>query len=93
MIEASISVGDPESLVLILGTKDQHLKQIREAIPANFSTRDGKIYINGDEQAVIQATTVLEELRTLLGPRTADRHRSSAASHSPRHEWRKDAAG
>ena len=36
MIEASISVGDPESLVLILGTKDQHLKQIREAIPASY---------------------------------------------------------
>ena len=66
MIEASISVGDPESLVLILGTKDQHLKQIREAIPANISTRDGKIYIHGNEHAVIQATTVLEELRTLL---------------------------
>ncbi len=66
MIEASISVGDPESLVLILGTKDQHLKQIREAIPANFSTRDGKIYVQGEEQAVILATSVLEELRTLL---------------------------
>jgi phosphate starvation-inducible PhoH-like protein len=66
MIEASISVGDPESLVLILGTKDQHLKQIREAIPANFSVKDGSIFIHGEEQAVIQATTVLEELRTML---------------------------
>jgi phosphate starvation-inducible PhoH-like protein len=66
MIEASISVGDPESLVLILGTKDQHLKQIREAIPASFSVKDGNIFINGEEQAVIQATTVLEELRTML---------------------------
>jgi phosphate starvation-inducible PhoH-like protein len=66
MIEASISVGDPESLVLILGTKDQHLKQIREAIPATFSVKDGNIFINGEEQAVIQATTVLEELRTML---------------------------
>jgi phosphate starvation-inducible PhoH-like protein len=66
MIEASISVGDPESLVLILGTKDQHLKQIREAIPATFSVKDGNIFIHGEEQAVIQATTVLEELRTML---------------------------
>jgi phosphate starvation-inducible PhoH-like protein len=66
MIEASISVGDPESLVLILGTKDQHLKQIREAIPATFSVKDGNIFIHGEEQAVIKATTVLEELRTML---------------------------
>ncbi|TWU28523.1 PhoH family protein [Bythopirellula polymerisocia] len=67
MIESSISVGDPESLVLMLGTKDQHLKQIREAIPANISTRDGRIFVHGEEDAVIKATSVLEELRTLLG--------------------------
>ncbi len=67
MIEASISVGDPENLIMILGTKDQHLKQIREAIPANITARDGQIFVHGDEGAVIQATAVLEELRTLLG--------------------------
>ena len=66
MIEASISVGDPENLVLMLGTKDQHLKQIRETIPANISTRDGRIFVHGEEDAVIKATAVLEELRTLL---------------------------
>ena len=52
---------------MILGTKDQHLKQIREAIPANITARDGQIFVHGDEGAVIQATAVLEELRTLLG--------------------------
>lgn len=67
MIEASISVGDPENLLLILGTKDQNLKQIRERIPANISTRDGRIYVHGDETDVIKATAVLEELRTLVG--------------------------
>lgn len=66
MIESSISVGDPENLVLMLGTKDQHLKQIRETIPANISTRDGRIFVHGEEDAVIKATAVLEELRTLL---------------------------
>ncbi len=66
MIESSISVGDPENLVLMLGTKDQHLKQIRESIPANISTRDGRIFVHGEEDAVIKATAVLEELRTLL---------------------------
>ncbi len=67
MIEATISVGDANSLVLLLGTKDQHLKQIRETIPAKISAREGKILVQGEEDAVMQATAVLEELRTRVG--------------------------
>lgn len=66
MIESTISVGTAENLVLLLGTKDQHLKQIRNSIPASISTRDGKIVVQGEEQDVIQATAVLEELRRRL---------------------------
>ncbi len=67
MIEASISVPTAEDLVLLLGTKDQHLRQIRGSIPAKIATRDGKILVQGDEDAVIQATAVLEELRATIG--------------------------
>ncbi len=67
MIEATISVGDAESLVLLLGTKDQHLKLIRETIPAKISTREGNILVQGEEDAVIQATAVLEEIRSRIG--------------------------
>lgn len=67
MIESTISVGNAENLVLLLGTKDQHLKQIRSSIPAKISTRDGKILVQGDEVDVIQATAVFEELRSRLG--------------------------
>jgi phosphate starvation-inducible PhoH-like protein len=67
MIEASIAVGNAEDLVLLLGTKDQHLRQIRGSIPAKISTRDGKVVVQGDEDAVIQATAVLEELRATIG--------------------------
>jgi len=63
MIESTIVVGTAENLVLLLGVKDQYLKQIRSTIPANISTRDGNILVQGDEEAVIQATAVLEELR------------------------------
>ncbi len=66
MIEASISVGSAEDLVLLLGTKDQHLRQIRGMIPAKISTRDGKVVLQGDESAVIQAKAVLEELRAVI---------------------------
>jgi phosphate starvation-inducible PhoH-like protein len=67
MIEATISVGDAESLVLLLGTQDQHLKQIRETIPAKISTREGNVLVQGEEDAVLQATAVLEELRSRIG--------------------------
>jgi len=66
MIESTISVGTAENLILLFGTKDQHLKQIRSAIPANISTRDGKILVQGEEADVIKATAVLEELRKRL---------------------------
>jgi len=66
MIEATISVGDAENLILLLGVQDQHLKQIRGTIPAKISVRDGKIVVQGDEADVLQATAVLEELRTRL---------------------------
>jgi phosphate starvation-inducible PhoH-like protein len=67
MIEASIPVGNADELILLLGTKDQHLRQIRGAIPAKISTREGKVVIQGEEDAVIQATAVLEELRATVG--------------------------
>jgi phosphate starvation-inducible PhoH-like protein len=67
MIEASISVGKPEELVLLLGTKDQHLRQIRGSLPAKISVRDGQVIIQGEEDAVVKATAVLEELRSAVG--------------------------
>jgi len=66
MIEATISVGSAENLVLLFGAKDQHLKQIRGMIPAKISTRDGKIHVLGDEGAVHQATSVLEQLKSAV---------------------------
>jgi phosphate starvation-inducible PhoH-like protein len=36
-------------------------------IPAKITTRDGKVVVQGDEDAVIQATAVLEELRATIG--------------------------
>jgi phosphate starvation-inducible PhoH-like protein len=67
MIEATITVGDAESLILLLGTNDQHLKQIRNAIPATISPRDGKILVQGEEDAVLQATSVFDQLRSRIG--------------------------
>lgn len=63
MIEATISVGNAENLVPLLGTRDQNLRQIREAIPAKISARDGRIHVTGEEIAVQRAIAVLEQLK------------------------------
>src|SRR3972149_5655907 len=66
MIEATIPVGDADELVLLLGASDQHLRRIRESVPAKISARDGKIHVSGDEQAVLQATEIIEQIKNSI---------------------------
>jgi len=67
MIEATIPVGTPDELVLLLGASDQHLRRIRDSVPAKISARNGKIHVSGDEQAVFQATEIIEQLKHTVG--------------------------
>src|SRR5882757_2964966 len=67
MIEATIPVGTPDELVLLLGTSDQHLRRIRDSVPAKISARNNKIHVSGEETAVFQATEILEQLKTTVG--------------------------
>jgi phosphate starvation-inducible PhoH-like protein len=66
MIEATIPVGSADELVLLLGASDQHLRRIRESVPAKISARDGKIHVSGDEQAVLQATEIIEQIKNTV---------------------------
>src|SRR6478672_1938947 len=63
MIEATIPVGSADELVMLLGASDQHLRRIRDSVPAKISARDGKIHVSGDEQAVLQATEIIEQIK------------------------------
>jgi phosphate starvation-inducible PhoH-like protein len=63
MIEATIPVGSADELVMLLGASDQHLRRIRDSVPARISAHDGKIHIRGDEQAVLQATEIIEKIK------------------------------
>jgi phosphate starvation-inducible PhoH-like protein len=63
MSEASISVDDPAELLALFGPRDQHLRRIREALDVRISARQGRIYIEGPEVPVAQATSVLEQLK------------------------------
>ncbi len=64
MAESNISVYSTELLLAILGSRDQHIRRIRDALGARIAARDGSIHVEGDEQAVIQTTAILEQLRS-----------------------------
>jgi len=65
MSEATISVVDPKTLLTLFGTRDQHLRKIREALGVTIAGRNDRIHIEGEDQAVAQATEVFEQLRKL----------------------------
>ena len=79
MIEATIPVGNADELVMLLGASDQHLRRIRDSVPAKIQARDGKIHVSGDEQAVLQATEIIEQIKNAVG---RDRRRFAGAGHA-----------
>lgn len=79
MIETAISVVGSEELLTLFGACDQHLRKIRDELSVRISARDGRIYIEGEQQAVASATEVLEQLQAYahrhgtLGPEDVSR--------------------
>ena len=63
MIETAISVVSSKALLMLFGACDQHLRRISDALGVSISARDGRIYIEGDQQAVVSANEVLEQLQ------------------------------
>lgn len=65
MYEATIPLDEADIALSLFGTRDQHLRTIRDALAVTISHHGGKIRISGDESAVIKATAVIEQLKTL----------------------------
>ncbi len=63
MVEATISLAEPHLALSLLGTRDQHLKTIRQMLGVTVSHRDGQLRVSGDDHAVAKATEVLEQLK------------------------------
>lgn len=63
MFEATISLTEPQLALSLLGTRDQHLRTIREALGVTVTHRDGQIRVSGQEEAVAKATEALEQLK------------------------------
>jgi phosphate starvation-inducible protein PhoH and related proteins len=67
MSEATIPLADAKSLLTLFGTRDQHLRKIRDALGVSVSGRDDRIHIEGQDEAVAHATEVFEQLKVLAG--------------------------
>ena len=63
MVEATISLTEPQLALSLLGTRDHHLKTIRQMLGVTVSHRDGQLRVSGDDRAVAKATEVLERLK------------------------------
>ncbi|HEX3728075.1 MAG TPA: PhoH family protein [Pirellulales bacterium] len=65
MSEATIPLVDTKSLLTLFGTRDQHLRKIRDSLGVSVSSRDDRIHIEGQDEAVAHATEVFEQLKSL----------------------------
>ena len=62
MSEANINLTDPAAILSLFGPQDQYLKMIRNHYGVAITHRDGKLKIVGEEEAVRNATRLMESL-------------------------------
>ncbi len=65
MSEATIPLADSGSLLTVFGTRDQHLRKIRDSLGVSVSGRSDRIHIEGRDDAVAHATEVFEQLKDM----------------------------
>lgn len=64
MVEAIISLPEPQLALSLLGIHDQHLKTIRQSLGVVVTHGDGRIRVSGQQEAVERATAVIEQLKS-----------------------------
>lgn len=66
MFEATIESADPQSVIMLFGPRDQHVRAIRDTLGVAIVHRDGQIRISGEEKSVAKATETLSQMKGLL---------------------------
>jgi phosphate starvation-inducible PhoH-like protein len=66
MSEATIPVIDQRAMLALFGTRDQHLRRIRQALGVTIAARDNVIAVSGEAEAVTKTTKAFEQLQALL---------------------------
>jgi phosphate starvation-inducible PhoH-like protein len=71
MPEVIISLEGHDEELAVLGSRDQFLKQVRDALGVKVLARHGELRVEGERERVDQARQVIEELRTLFRKKKA----------------------
>lgn len=65
MAEVTISLSGHDEELAVFGSRDQYLRQVRDALGVKVLARHGELRIEGDQDRVEQARQVFEQLRAL----------------------------
>src|SRR3954471_3975005 len=65
MPEATISLDGHDEELAVFGSRDQYLRQVRDALGVKVLARHGEVRVEGEPERVAQARRVFEELRVL----------------------------
>ncbi len=71
MPEVIITLDGHDEELAVFGSRDQHLRQIRDALGVKVLARHGEVRVEGDREKVDQAKQVFEELRSFHRNRRA----------------------
>ncbi|MEX2175428.1 MAG: PhoH family protein [Pirellulaceae bacterium] len=69
MTEMTIPLVDTHRVLSLFGTRDQHLRAIRDTLGVSIVHRDGEIRVAGEEVAVARAASALNQLNAQLDER------------------------
>ncbi|MGC8643282.1 MAG: PhoH family protein [Isosphaeraceae bacterium] len=69
MPEATISLEGHAEELAVLGSRDQHLRQIRDALGVKVLARHGEVRVEGEGSRVEQARQIFESLRSIYRSR------------------------
>src|SRR5437879_2547957 len=64
--ELTITLDDRDEALLLFGTRDQYLREVRDALGVRLVARGDTIHVKGEESAIDQADRVFQQLRLLL---------------------------
>src|SRR5207245_11548580 len=64
--EATITRDDRDEALLLFGSRDQYLREIRDALGVRVVARGDTVQIKGEDGAVDQTQRVFQQLRSML---------------------------
>ncbi|MSR57550.1 MAG: PhoH family protein [Planctomycetaceae bacterium] len=69
MTDASLSFSSPDQILLLFGTQDRYLRQVRDAVGVDVTIRGDEIRLHGTDDQIRKGLAVFAELRAILEKR------------------------